>query len=52
MNDGQIPIPKDLPDQNYPLHAYTSWGLNYGGPVAFFLPIQVLNRKLRAESVS
>lgn len=51
MAYGQIPIPKDLPDQNYLLRAYTSWGLNYGGQGEFFLPIQVLNRELRAESV-
>jgi hypothetical protein len=50
MAYGQIPIPKDLPDQNFLLRAYTSWGLNYGAQGEFFLPIQVLNRELRAES--
>jgi hypothetical protein len=52
MGFGQIPLPDDLIDQNYLLRAYTSWGLNYGGQGEFFLPIQVLNRELRAQSES
>jgi|GEM_PF-2452705 hypothetical protein len=36
MAYGQIPVPKNLPDQNYLIRAYTPWGLNYGGQGDFF----------------
>lgn len=44
---GSLKLPIDLNQQNYILHAYTSWSLNYEDKKGSFLPIQIHDPSLK-----